>query len=264
MNDNIFFFTLPHTLSNTHIYSRCNVFEKWFEDDQTYNNLNKKKKYFVFSSQLTPRLFFYKSNGYPCLSIEPAEASVLKSTISIQEKLATCVSFRSPTSNELFQCRARYLCEIYKVVHSGILNDIRGVMRSLSRVTSHGFNLTALRSWIDELVRLLFGLTDRNCVKALQEKRKKDTRDTKARISRRVYIYIHILKAKRQKEYCENFLRCRKSKCSYVDGNTRFFLSLRLMLSVSIFWLFLLAVVYRSYCILDHTYAFNCLRMDKD
>lgn len=157
MNDNIFFFTLPHTLSNTHIYSRCNVFEKWFEDDQTYNNLNKKKKYFVFSSQLTPRLFFYKSNGYPCLSIE---VSVLKSTISIQEKLATCVSFRSPTSNELFQCRARYLCEIYKVVHSGILNDIRGVMRSLSRVTSHGFNLTALRSWIDELVRLLFGDVD--------------------------------------------------------------------------------------------------------
>lgn len=263
MNDNIFFFTLPHTLSNTHIYSRCNVFEKWFEDDQTYNNLNKKKKYFVFSSQLTPRLFFYKSNGYPCLSIEPAEASVLKSTISIQEKLATCVSFRSPTSNELFQCRARYLCEIYKVVHSGILNDIRGVMRSLSRVTSHGFNLTALRSWIDELVRLLFGLTDRNCVKALQEKRKKDTRDTKARISRRVYIYTYI-EGKKTKRILREFLTLPESKCSYVDGNTRFFLSLRLMLSVSIFWLFLLAVVYRSYCILDHTYAFNCLRMDKD
>lgn len=202
MNDNIFFFTLPHTLSNTHIYSRCNVFEKWFEDDQTYNNLNKKKKYFVFSSQLTPRLFFYKSNGYPCLSIE---VSVLKSTISIQEKLATCVSFRSPTSNELFQCRARYLCEIYKVVHSGILNDIRGVMRSLSRVTSHGFNLTALRSWIDELVRLLFGLTDRNCVKALQEKRKKDTRDTKARISRRVYIYTYI-EGKKTKRILREFL----------------------------------------------------------
>lgn len=198
-----FFFLLYRILfSNTYIYSRCNVFEKWFEDDQTYNNLNKKKKYFVFSSQLTPRLFFYKSNGYPCLSIE---VSVLKSTISIQEKLATCVSFRSPTSNELFQCRARYLCEIYKVVHSGILNDIRGVMRSLSRVTSHGFNLTALRSWIDELVRLLFGLTDRNCVKALQEKRKKDTRDTKARISRRVYIYTYI-EGKKTKRILREFL----------------------------------------------------------
>lgn len=211
MNDNIFFFTLPHTLSNTHIYSRCNVFEKWFEDDQTYNNLNKKKKYFVFSSQLTPRLFFYKSNGYPCLSIEPAEASVLKSTISIQEKLATCVSFRSPTSNELFQCRARYLCEIYKVVHSGILNDIRGVMRSLSRVTSHGFNLTALRSWIDELVRLLFGDVDgqKLCQGSSGEEKERYTWYESENFE--MCIYIHILKAKRQKEYCENFLRCRKA-----------------------------------------------------
>lgn len=77
--------------------------------------------------------------------------------------------------------------------------------------TSHGFNLTALRSWINELVALLFGLTDRNCVKALQEKRK-DTRDTKARISRRAYIGDE--KEKRILwEICEklfNFLRWRK------------------------------------------------------
>lgn len=189
-----FFFLLYRILfSNTYIYSRCNVFEKWFEDDQTYNNLNKKKKYFVFSSQLTPRLFFYKSNGYPCLSIEPAEASVLKSTISIQEKLATCVSFRSPTSNELFQCRARYLCEIYKVVHSGILNDIRGVMRSLSRVTSHGFNLTALRSWIDELVRLLFGDVDgqKLCQGSSGEEKERYTWYESENFETCIYIYIY-------------------------------------------------------------------------
>lgn len=213
MNDNIFFFLLYRILfSNTHIYSRCNVFEKWFEDDQTYNNLNKKKKYFVFSSQLTPRLFFYKSNGYPCLSIEPAEASVLKSTISIQEKLATCVSFRSPTSNELFQCRARYLCEIYKVVHSGILNDIRGVMRSLSRVTSHGFNLTALRSWIDELVRLLFGDVDgqKLCQGSSGEEKERYTWYESENFETCIYIYIYW----RQKDK-KNIARI-----SYVAGKT--------------------------------------------